>query len=125
MASEEEVEEVNNESGKIEFEKCIIDKNELDILKKKVIQDKVLYFYIDIEENRDSIIKKSMKSICIYIESENKVYEYISKDIIDLKDVFENKDILKCSYDLFIFWQKKLVLSHIILCLIFVLLDIC
>jgi len=41
-----------------------------------------------------------MKSICIYIESENKVYEYISKDIIDLKDVFENKDILKCSYDL-------------------------
>lgn len=100
LASEGEPEEVNDESGKIEFEKCIIDKNELDILKEKIVQDKVLYFYIDTEENSDSIIKKSMKSICIYIESENKVYEYVSKDIIDLKDVFENKDILKCSYDL-------------------------
>lgn len=100
LAEDGSSQEETEGKGKIEFEKCTINKDELDSLKNKIIEDKVLYFYIDTEENRDSIIKKSMRSICIYIKSENKVYEYNSKDIKDLKDIFECKDVLKCSYDL-------------------------
>ena len=100
LAEDGSSQEETEGKGKIEFEKCTINKNELVSLKSKIIEDKVLYFYIDTEENRDSIIKKSMRSICIYIKSENKVYEYNSKDIKDLKDIFECKDVLKCSYDL-------------------------
>lgn len=100
LAEEGSSQEETEENGKIEFEKCTINKDELESLKNKIIEDKVLYFYIDTEEDRNSIIKKSMKSICIYIKSENKVYEYNSNDITDLKDIFESEDILKCSYDL-------------------------
>ncbi len=88
------------EEEKPEFEKCYINKEEFEKLKKKIIDEKVLYFYIETIENRNSIIKCLINSISIYSKSENKVYNYITKDIYDLKEIFENKDVLKCSYDL-------------------------
>ncbi len=97
---EAEATSTKNPETKVEFENAKITKSELDCLESKIIEDKVLYFYMDTKENSESIIKKSIKSIVIYRKSENKVYEYQTNDILDLKKLFENKEILKCSYDL-------------------------
>ena len=88
------------QNSKIEFEKTIITKKELEELKKKIKDDKVFYFYIETKENRESIINQSIKSISIYIKDEDKVYDYATTDICDVKELFEAEDILKCSYDL-------------------------
>ncbi len=87
-------------SVSIDFEKVQIDKKEFDELKKKILDDKILYFYIETNPSKDSIIKQKIKSVSIYRESENKVYSYITSNIEDLKDLFEDESILKCSYDL-------------------------
>lgn len=99
-----EVVEENTEQEKIEFEKCIVNEKEFEELKKKIVDDKVIYFYIETEENKDSIVKLSIKSVSVYRKDENKVYDYATKNINDLKDIFEDENILKCSYDLKIFY---------------------
>lgn len=94
-------EENEKENKKIEFEKEIIENESvLKCVKEKIKQEKIMYFYVETEENIDSIIKKNMKVINIYLKNENKVYIYNSKNINDIRDILEDESILKCSYDL-------------------------
>lgn len=82
------------------FEKAVINAEKFNDIKKKVIENKVCYFYVETVEDGNSIIKKKIKSISIYIKDENKVYDYKVSNILELKDIFENEEVLKCSYDL-------------------------
>lgn len=98
---DEIVEEDNTEPAvTMDFEKEIIGADKFNELKKKVIENKVCYFYVETVEDGNSIIKKKIKSISIYIKDENKVYDYKVSNILELKDIFENEEVLKCSYDL-------------------------
>lgn len=91
--------EIENQNSKIEFNKENIGEENFKELEKK-IKEEILYFYIETKEDFNSIIKKSIKCISIYIKNENKVYDMMVSDIKVLKDLFENENILKCSYDL-------------------------
>ena len=82
------------------FDKAVINAEKFNDIKKKVIENKVCYFYVETVEDGNSIIKKKIKSISIYIKDENKVYDYKVSNILELKDIFENEEVLKCSYDL-------------------------
>ena len=84
----------------MDFEKVVINVEKFNDIKKKVIENKVCYFYVETVEDTNSIIKKKIKSISIYIKDENKVYDYKVSNILELKDIFESEDVLKCSYDL-------------------------
>lgn len=84
----------------MDFEKAVIKAEKFNDIKKKVIENKVCYFYVETVEDTNSIIKKKIKSISIYIKDENKVYDYKVSNILELKDIFESEDVLKCSYDL-------------------------
>lgn len=84
----------------MDFEKAVINAEKFNDIKKKVIENKVCYFYVETVEDTNSIIKKKIKSISIYIKDENKVYDYKVSNILELKDIFESEDVLKCSYDL-------------------------
>ena len=98
---EEIIEEDNNESVMtMSFEKEIINADKFDEIKKKVLEEKVCYFYVETAATDDSIIKKKIKSISIYIKAENKVYDFKVSNILELKDIFESEEVLKCSYDL-------------------------
>lgn len=98
---EEIVENDNVEPTMImDFEKAVINAEKFNDIKKKVIENKVCYFYVETVEDTNSIIKKKIKSISIYIKDENKVYDYKVSNILELKDIFESEDVLKCSYDL-------------------------
>ena len=98
---DEIVEDDNTEPAvTMDFEKEIIGSDKFNELKKKVIENKVCYFYVETVEDGNSIIKKKIKSISIYIKDENKVYDYKVSNILELKDIFESEDVLKCSYDL-------------------------
>lgn len=98
---EENIEEDNNESVMtMSFEKEIINADKFDGIKKKVLEEKVCYFYVETAATDDSIIKKKIKSISIYIKAENKVYDFKVSNILELKDIFESEEVLKCSYDL-------------------------
>lgn len=98
---DEIVEDDNTEPAvTMDFEKEIIGADKFNELKKKVIENKVCYFYVETVEDGNSIIKKKIKSISIYIKDENKVYDYKVSNILELKDIFESEDVLKCSYDL-------------------------
>lgn len=98
---EEIIEEDNNESVMtMSFEKEIINADKFDEIKKKVLEEKVCYFYVETADDEDSIIKKKIKSISIYIKAENKVYDFKVSNILELQDIFESEEVLKCSYDL-------------------------
>ena len=84
----------------MDFEKAVINAEKFNDIKKKVIENKVCYFYVETVEDTNSIIKKKIKSISIYVKDENKVYDYKVSNILELKDIFESEDVLKCSYDL-------------------------
>ncbi len=92
--------EIENQNSKIEFNKENIGEENFKELEKKIKGEEILYFYIETKEDFNSIIKKSIKCISIYIKNENKVYDMMVSDIKVLKDLFENENILKCSYDL-------------------------
>lgn len=89
----------SNSSG-IEFEKELITKDRLLELKDKLVEEKVCYFYVETKETSDSIIKKTIKSISIYIRKENKVYDIPGLNLEFIREIFEKDEILKCSYDL-------------------------
>ncbi len=92
--------EIENQNSKIEFNKENIGEENFKELEKKIKEEEILYFYIETKEDFNSIIKKSIKCISIYVKNENKVYDMMVSDIKVLKDLFENENILKCSYDL-------------------------
>lgn len=81
------VENTGNEAPgkpiKIEYR---IDINDTDInnLKKEIITNRIMYYYLD--EN----------DFIVYSEKNN--INYCINNLLEFKDIFENEDILKCSY---------------------------
>ena len=71
-----------NTSIEIDVKEGILDN--LDKLKEQIISNKIMYYYLD------------NNSFSVYSANENTSYKV--KDINDFKDIFENKNILKCSY---------------------------
>lgn len=71
------------QNDKIQYEQNI-SKEILTEIKKEIVNNKIMYYYLENE------------SFAIFSEKHNKSY-YIS-NINDLKDIFESKEILKCSY---------------------------
>ena len=92
------------EKIKVEFDKKELSKDEFDNLLKKAKEDKIFYFAIDTKEDNNSIIKKKIACIAIYYEKENTVYSYLIEDINQIKEILEDKEILKVSYDLKEVW---------------------
>lgn len=60
------------------------DPKETNKIKETIINDKIMYYYL----NENDFI--------IYIEKDNVCYN--AQNLTDFKDIFENKDILKCGY---------------------------
>lgn len=80
----------------------IKNKTELNNLFKEIKKDEKMFFSVDYNECEKSRINKEIKNISISDVNNNKVY-YCSINEIkieDFKDIFENKDILKCSNEL-------------------------
>ena len=75
------------------------DDSKIENLINKINDEKILYYYFEKTETNDTtlIIKKIIKYINIYEKTENKVYT-MDFDNIKFKNIFENKDILKCGY---------------------------
>ena len=90
----------DEKSENMNFEKKMVQGKEFSELESKIADDEVCYFYIDTVTCDDSIIKKKIKSISIFMRKENTVYNYKTSNINDLKNIFENEKVLKCSYDL-------------------------
>ncbi len=93
---------VSNETKQEDFElesKKVSSSEEIIRLKEKIINDKKMFYYLDIEQCdnlSNSIINRKIKGIYIYIEQENKVY--LANNINEFKEIFENIEILKCGY---------------------------
>ena len=96
----DELDEGDSSNSKIEFERASINNEEFKQLENKILNDKILYFYVDTLESQESIIKQKLKSISIYVKEENKVYNYKVEDIAILRNLLEDVSVLKCSYDL-------------------------
>ena len=77
------INELNSEENKIEYEKNI-DAETIQKVKKEILNNKIMYYYL--EEN----------SFVIYSQNMNKSL-YIN-ELNEFKDIFENENILKCSY---------------------------
>lgn len=79
----------------IEHEK-IVDKTKLAELKQEIQENKVIYYYLTEEK------------FIIYSQKTNKCFSI--ENIQDFKDIFEDKNILKCSYkqkeEFIILWNK-------------------
>ena len=90
----------DEKSENMNFEKKMVQGKEFSELESKIADDEVCYFYIDTVTCDDSIIKKKIKSISIFMRKENTVYNCKTSNINDLKNIFENEKVLKCSYDL-------------------------
>ncbi len=69
--------------NKIEYKKNI-DNEKINELKEEILKNKTMYYYLD--EN----------NFVVYSEKDNK--NYIINNLIEFKEVFENAEILKCSY---------------------------
>ena len=68
---------------KIEYQTNLI-AEEIKEIKKEIISKKIMHYYLD------------DKDFVIYLEKNNKCY-YINK-LMEFKDIFEDKNILKCGY---------------------------
>ena len=68
---------------KIEY-KTNLSKDELQKIKEEILLQKIMYYYLD-EQN-----------FIIYSQKNNTSYNI--ENLLEFKDIFENKDILKCSY---------------------------
>ena len=89
---------------KVECEK-IEDNSKLKLITDSIKKDKIMYYYlgtanVDISEPQAGILTKKIKSISIYIPSEDKAY--YTTNVSEFYDLFEDDNILKCGYK-----QKK------------------
>lgn len=81
-----DIDEVNNDE-------------QINRIKQQIINDKILFYYLDIQEEsnmQNSIINKKIKGVYFFREQENKVY-YIS-EFDKIKEIFKDSSILKCGY---------------------------
>lgn len=81
----------------------INDKNTEEII-KLIKEQKELIFYISTEEdkNENKIIKEKITGISVYNNKENESYylDLDEKQVLEFKEIFENKEIKKVSTDL-------------------------
>ena len=81
----------------------IADKTKLVNLIKEIKQEKILYYMFEKIDsaNDELIIKKKINAISIYSKAQNKVYYIVANNNLDnLKELFEDDQIQKCSYEL-------------------------
>ena len=78
----------------------ITEENILTLQKEIEDSKKIYYYIIEKQEEGYGILNKAIEGITIYSEKEDKVY--LVKDMTKLKNIFENKDIVKIGYK-----QKK------------------
>ena len=78
-------------------------KSKLVNLIKEIQQEKIMYYMFEKIDsaNDELIIKKKINAISIYSKAQNKVYYIFANNKLDnLKELFEDDQIQKCSYEL-------------------------
>ena len=78
-------------------------KSKLVNLIKEIQQEKIMYYMFEKIDsaNDELIIKKKINAISIYSKAQNKVYYIVANNKLDnLKELFEDDQIQKCSYEL-------------------------
>lgn len=81
----------------------ITDKAKLTNLVKEIQQEKIMYYMFEKIDsaNDELIIKKKINAISIYSKAQNKVHYIVANNNLDnLKELFEDEHIQKCSYEL-------------------------
>ncbi len=92
-------EQISEVTIKLDYEEATNDT--ISKIKDEIKNTKKIFYYIIEEEKKDyGILNKKIEGITVYVEKENK--SYLIKNPQDLKDVFENQEILKVGYK-----QKK------------------
>ena len=78
-------------------------KSKLVNLIKEIQQEKIMYYMFEKIDsaNDELIIKKKINAISIYSKAQNKVYYIVANNNLgNLKELFEDDQIQKCSYEL-------------------------
>ena len=91
------IEEIETELVEITY------KSKLVNLIKEIQQEKIMYYMFEKIDsaNDELIIKKKINAISIYSKAQNKVYYIVANNKLDnLKELFEDEQIQKCSYEL-------------------------
>ena len=90
----------NQNASEINFDfKEITENEEIEKIKDEIYNKKIIFYYIDSKDSNNKtgkIINKEINGIAIFSEKNNIAY-YV-KDISLFKEIFENKEILKCGY---------------------------
>lgn len=91
---------LENKNNKVKIEythKTIEDESNINKLIEKIKNDKIMFYYLDkVSTNEELIVQERIEGIYVYNKQSN-VVNYIKK-LEYFKDVFESKEILKCSY---------------------------
>lgn len=74
----------------------IISEEKIELLKKEIINDKIMFYYLEVDKNSDNIVDKKISGIHVFSAKDEKAY--LVKDVLNFKDIFENEEILKCGY---------------------------
>ena len=91
------IEEIETELVEITY------KSKLVNLIKEIQQEKIMYYMFEKIDsaNEELIIKKKINAISIYSKAQNKVYYIVANNNLgNLKELFEDDQIQKCSYEL-------------------------
>ena len=102
-ASSVENKEDEKEKAKEYEEVYVKDKEKLENILKEIKDKKEMFFYVEYNDDLLSRAKKKIKDISISDKENKKVYFVKLNNSItinDFKDVFEDKNILKCSTEL-------------------------
>ena len=91
------LESIKEAKNKLEIKGKEATEDELNKLFTDIMNSKKMYYYI-VEKSKDDcgILNREIEGIIIYSESDDR--EYLIKKSIRLKELFENKDILKIGY---------------------------
>ena len=91
-------EEHKNIDETINIEEC----TDIEKIKTTIKEQKTMYFFVETEEvnKPELIIEKQIKSISVYDKQTNTSYYIRKKHLNEFKEIWEDKDILKCSIQL-------------------------
>ena len=93
----------NAQDEKFKFETKILEENEAEEIFKIIKKEKEFYYLSEIEnyENTELVIAKEIVKIYFYVKEKNTVYVADFKKFEkDLKEIFEDTEILKISHDI-------------------------
>lgn len=98
----ENSENIEEKDIKTLFEYVELNEDEkINELLEKILNKNLMYYYFETSEKNDNtlIIKKEIKYINIYIDEEKTVYN-VKFNCEKFKEIFENKNVLKCGHKL-------------------------